>query len=191
MKRIHWHWTAGGYTPNAIEKKHYHFLVTGDGTIEEGDLAPEANRTTSDGIYAAHTRAANTGAIGVAVCAMLNARERPFLTGPCPITAAQVDALIALSADLCETYGIPVTDKTTLTHAEVQTNLGIAQRGKWDINWLPGMTEPVSDPRVTGRNLRARLKAYMDASKIPPAPEPSAGLFAAILTAFAAIFRRT
>jgi hypothetical protein len=32
---------------------------------------------------------------------------------------------------------VPVTPKTVLSHAEVQANLGIKQKGKWDIAILP------------------------------------------------------
>jgi hypothetical protein len=40
-------------------------------------------------------------------------------------------------AELCKHYKVPVTDKTVLSHAEVQKNLGITQRGKWDVAILP------------------------------------------------------
>jgi hypothetical protein len=42
-----------------------------------------------------------------------------------------------LVADLCRTYGIPVTRETVLTHAEVEPTLGVKQRGKWDLTRLP------------------------------------------------------
>ena len=166
------HWTAGGHKASAVDKKHYHFLIEGSGKVVPGDHNPEVNRSTSDGLYVAHTRRANTGAIGVTVCAMLGARERPFSAGRYPITDAQADALVGLVADLADTYNIPVTRTTVLTHAEVQPTLGIAQRGKWDIMWLPGMSEP-DDPVKVGDELRFRIKSAMN-PVAPPAVEVEA-----------------
>ena len=82
---------------------------------------------------------------------MVGAVERPFNAGRYPITPAQVDALARLCADLCRDYTIPVTRKTVLTHAEVQPTLGITQRGKWDVSWLPGMGAR-GQPRDRGRH---------------------------------------
>lgn len=187
MKRIIWHWSAGAHKASAIDKRHYHVIIEGDGTVVSGDKLPEANLDTSDGHYAAHTRAANTGAIGLAVAAMTGAKERPFNPGKYPITQVQLTQLIEETANLCETYDIPVTRETVLSHAEVQPTLGIRQRGKWDIAWTPGMTEP-GDPVQVGDRLRAMVKVQMG-RKGPdkPAP-PSSGGFAAILKAIASLF---
>ena len=45
-----------------------------------------------------------------------------------------------------------------MSHAEVQPTLKIAQRGKWDIIWLPGMTQP-GDPVRVGDHIRGLIKA--------------------------------
>ena len=172
MKRIHIHWTAGGYTFNSTDAKHYHFGIDGKGNVHPGNHKPEANLTTSDGVYAAHTRRANTGAIGVALCGMSGAKERPFSAGAYAITAKQVDALVDLVADLAETYGIPIERTTVLTHAEVETTLGVAQRGKWDITWLPGMDKP-GDPIAVGDMLRARIRAAATKPVDPPRTSPT------------------
>lgn len=153
MKRIIWHWTAGTHNVSDLDRKHYHFIIDGEGTVHDGYYLPEANRSTRDGHYAAHTRALNTGSIGVAVAAMANAQERPFNAGRYPITEAQIEALALLSADLGKTYNIPVKRNTMLSHAEVQPTLGVKQRGKWDITWLPDMPHP-SSPIVVGDKLR-------------------------------------
>jgi hypothetical protein len=164
MNRIIWHWTGGAHKANDSDKRHYHFIIEGDGTVVNGNHPPEANaviRSPRDGsTYAAHTRGANTGSIGVAVAAMRGATERPFSAGPSPITGKQVEALVRLTADLCRRYNIPVTDQTVLSHAEVQPRLGIAQGGKWDIAWLPGMAGP-GDPLAIGDGLRDRVRAMM------------------------------
>ena len=62
----------------------------------------------------------------------------------------------ATSDELCRLHGIPVTRENVLTHAEVQSTLGIAQRAKWDVKWLPGMPTAV-DAHEIGDTLRERV----------------------------------
>ena len=168
MKRIIIHWTGGSHSFNASDARHYHFGIDGDGKVHEGNLKPEANLDCTDGNYVAHTRRCNTGSIGVGVCGMHAARYRPFDPGQYPINHRQIDALAELCADLCETYRIPVTRETVLTHAEVQPTLGIRQRGKWDITWLPGLREPIS-AATAGNILRERIA---EKAGQPPLPHP-------------------
>jgi hypothetical protein len=89
---------------------------------------------------------------------MFGARERPFDPGKYPITPKQLRAFAQTVAEFSLTYDIPVTRKTVLTHAEVQGTLGVWQRGKWDVTWLPGMSEP-SDPLDVGDGLRQLITA--------------------------------
>lgn len=152
------HWTAGGHHASDLDRKHYHEIVQGDGVRVTGNLLPEANESTSDGVYAAHTRALNTGSIGLAMAAMRGARERPFHPGDAPIKAGQLHAFVQMVAEYADTYSIPITRKTVLTHAEVQPTLVVWQRGKWDIAWLPGMARP-GDPVHVGDELRAMIVA--------------------------------
>lgn len=174
MKRIILHWSAGSHKASALDKKHYHFIIEGDGNVVEGDLPPEANLSTKDGEYAAHTRNCNTGAIGVAVAAMAGAREHPFTAGRFPVTPAQIDAMTTLCAQLCRAFSIPVTRTTVLTHAEVQPTLGIVQRGKWDITWLPGM-QGVEAPVAVGDRLRGLIKAKLAPRTPKPTQTPPTG----------------
>lgn len=133
MARIHIHWTGGGHTPNSVDLAHYHVLIDGAGRPVKGKPSILANSGRIKDGYAAHTFNANTGAIGISMCGMLHARESPFYAGPNPLTQSQWDAMIRAVAQLARVYDIAVTPRTILTHAEVQTNLGIAQRQKWDI----------------------------------------------------------
>lgn len=160
LRRVHWHWTTGAHQPNDYERSRYHFLIDRDGRIHHGLHRPEANARIVGDAYAAHTASANTGAIGVALCGMAGARERPFSPGSHPITELQIDALIEFTAQLCQTYGIRVTRRTVLSHAEVQPTLGIAQKAKWDIAWLPGM-RAAGDPVAIGDELRLRVMEAM------------------------------
>lgn len=155
IKRIHWHWTGGAPGINAKESDSYNFVIT----WPEGEViacVPVARQIPPliNGAYAAHTRGANSNAIGISLDAMAGAVERPFKSGAYPVTQAQVDALVALSRKLGAQYGIPVTRATMLTHAEVQGTLRIKQRNKWDIMWLPGMAK-TADPVMVGDMLRA------------------------------------
>ncbi len=179
MKRIHMHWTAGGHTPNHVDLEHYHRISDGNGNTHVGKHPIRANaRPIGNKPYAAHTRKANTDAIGVSMAAMRGAKESPFDPGTSPITTTQLDGFVKMVAELCEDYDIPVTRETVLTHAEVQPTLGVKQRFKWDITWLPGMEKP-GDPIVVGDVLRKMIKEKMqiavDPTKADTGPIPVVG----------------
>jgi len=173
MKRIIIHWTGGTGTPNAVERKRYHFLIDAAGKVHDGNLKPEANRDCTDGNYAAHTRACNTASIGIGLCGMAGAAERPFDAGKHPLNREQFTALARLCADLCDTYAIAVARRSVLTHAEVEPTLAIKQRGKWDITWIPGMSI-TGDPVMIGDHLRKMIAdtitATCPAAKTPQKP---------------------
>ena len=193
MQRIIMHWTAGTHIASSVDREHYHILVQGDGSVVYGDYEISDNISIADNRYAAHTRNLNTGSIGVAVCAMKDARQVPFDPGKYPITEAQLKALVREVARLAKGYNIPVTRKTILSHAEVQPTLGVAQAGKWDIAWIPGWPN-ATDPLGVGDCLRSMIRAEMAGEAVvpdpvaplpgPPIPEKTAaGLAAAILMA--------
>ncbi|TPE42927.1 peptidoglycan recognition protein family protein, partial [Amaricoccus solimangrovi] len=132
--------------------------------------------------------------IGVALCGMVGAVEAPFSPGLHPINELQLRAAAQLVADLCGRYGIPVTPRTVLTHAEVQPTLGIAQRGKWDIARLPWRPDLVG-PRPVGDYIRQLvLEETRPAAPIPiattgsPDAPPRPGLAALILAALRGFF---
>jgi hypothetical protein len=147
LTHVRWHWTGGAYKPNATDRKHYHFIIDGDGNVIR---CHDPRKVLS------HTWRANTGAIGVAVAAMHGAVERPFNRGPCPLLSKQLTALSSLSARLCAEYDIPVSKWSTMSHSEVQPTLGIRQKRKWDINWLPDMVGP-ADPHTVGDRIRGMV----------------------------------
>jgi N-acetyl-anhydromuramyl-L-alanine amidase AmpD len=158
LKRIIMHWTGGPHKATDLDREHYHFIVEGDGKVVSGKLRPEDNISTNDGIYGAHTLSLNTGSIGVSIAAMAGAHDVPFSWGSAPITETQVAALCKLVKSLCDKYGIEISRRTVLTHAEVQPTLKIKQRGKWDICCLPG-DKMIRDPVKIGDILRARIVA--------------------------------
>ncbi|MEL6767198.1 MAG: N-acetylmuramoyl-L-alanine amidase [Pseudomonadota bacterium] len=156
-QRIVMHWTAGGHDMSDSDYEKYHEVVEGDGTRRLCKRRPEANNDTSDGDYAAHVRAKNTGSIGLAMCCMAGAQERPFKKGSHPMTDVQLNVFIDMVAEYAETYDIPIDRRHVLSHEEVDVTLGVPQ-DKWDIMWLPHMAKPGNVVEV-GDFLRERITA--------------------------------
>jgi N-acetyl-anhydromuramyl-L-alanine amidase AmpD len=158
--RIVMHWTAGNAGNQIDDKDHYHEIVDRSGQRHLGKFTVDHNCNVAHiraGLYAAHTSRLNTGSIGLSMDAMRGAQERPFSTGPEPITTVQLQAFVKMVAEYARKYHITITPTTVLTHAEVQPTLGVQQRGKWDICWLPGMSAP-GDPVVVGNVLRIMVR---------------------------------
>jgi hypothetical protein len=166
MKGIVAHWTAGRHDASDNDREHYHFLWEHDGKIVRGDHEVSDNVSAADNDYAAHTRGCNTGFIGVSLCCMgdtqspSRVREEPFVPGPFPMTKVQWDAMVAGIAQLCKFYGIPVTPRTVLSHAEVEKTLGIKQRQKWDFTRL-AFDLSVKGAKACGDKMRAEVKARL------------------------------
>ena len=174
MKRVHGHWTAGGHEANETDRKAYHLLVEGDGKLVRGIPSIAANSGSLKDGYSAHTLNANTDSISISMCGMAGAVESPFDAGRSPLTLPQWNIFIAANAQLCRVYNVPVTPKTDLFHAEVQANLGIKQRNKWDVTRL------VFDPATVGakaigdkmrREVSAILAGKAPAPPVEPVPE--------------------
>ena len=162
LKRIIAHWAVTGYKCDAVSKQHYHYIYEGDGKEVAGFFRPEANESIADGVYAKHTRGTNEGSIGVSCAAMLGAVsvDKP---GKYPIRLVQFEAMCAGMARLCKKYGIPVTPKTILSHAEVEAVLGNKQLGKWDISVLP--FAKLKGAKACGDFMRQRVAAHLAALK--------------------------
>lgn len=161
MKRIIFHWTAGAYKANDVDKKSYHFIIEGDGTVVNGIYRPEDNLSTADGKYAKHTKGLNTGSIGVSLACMSGAREVPFNPGKFPMTKTQWDAGIRLGAQLAKRYRIPVLKETILSHAEVEKTLGVKQNNKWDFTRLAWAPEIIG-AEACGNLLRNSIKKELE-----------------------------
>ena len=141
-KRIILHWTGGGHRANSVDRRHYHYVIEGDGTVVAGEHPVAANLRTplKDGEYAAHTGGFNAGSVGVALAGMFGAR-RGGDAGPYPLTKAQIDTLITFVALLCDTWGLDPHDPAQLfTHHEAWTLhrvKGVSNPTKWDITTIP------------------------------------------------------
>lgn len=168
MRRIHWHWPAGGHYPNQTDLNAYHLLVDVDGKWHKGRASIALNSGSPKPGYAAHTLNANSDAIGIALCGMGGAQESPFDPGKWPIRPIQVDTLVAGCRQLGEFYDIPVTRKTMLSHAEVQSTLGIQQRNKWDWTRLPDDVTTLRGAHAIGDWIRGRIAG----AALPVVAEP-------------------
>ncbi len=172
MNRVICHWTAGGHKASHLDQAHYHLLVEADGNLVRGKYAISANSPIrKERGYAAHTRQANTRSIGITCCSMFNARERPFDPGPFPMTEKQWTVMAEVTAELCKFYDIPVLPHTVLGHGEVERNLGIKQRGKWDPLALPW--KPKLSLHEAGDLFREQVEGFLEA----PHPEETEPIF--------------
>lgn len=164
-ERIVCHWTGGNHRASSEDREHYHFLVQGDGEVVRGRHPVNANDDARDGVYAAHTRGKNTRSIGVAVCCMFDAKERPFVAGRFPMTEVQWRRMAEVVAQLCQRYRIAVTPETVLAHGEVEPILGVKQRAKWDPLVLPWASD--LERREVGERFRRQVLASIGAAEQP------------------------
>lgn len=151
LTKITFHWTAGVYTPNQTDLNAYHFLIDGEGNVHKGKYKPEDNINCQDGVYARHCGGMNTGNIGIAICGMFSPDY--------PIKRKQIEAACKLAAQLCERYGIRITNKNVVTHAEVGKLLPHStSAGKIDINNLPCVA--VYGVTAVGNWIRNKVQWY-------------------------------
>jgi len=171
MNRIIWHHTGGQYNPNATDRRAYHQIIDGDGQVHSGqfEIAANAPGQLRKGAYAAHTRHLNGGSIGVSIAAMAGGAWSDPFGGQYPVKPAQVDALMRETGRLCGVYGIEVGARTVLSHAEVQTTLGVQQSNKWDFDYDPRGGQS-RDPVGIGGELRQEVLRILGAPPVPVIP---------------------
>ena len=172
MKRIHIHWTGGGHIPNAVDKRAYHLIGPGGGGVVRGDFSIAANKSPIRGNYAAHTLNANGDAIGYSMACMADSKESPFNPGVAPLTRTQWDEMIENVAQMCIFFGIEVTPQTVMTHAEVQSNLGIKQKNKWDVTRLAFDPNGPKGAKQIGDMMRKQIQAEINVQKLPQTKKP-------------------
>lgn len=171
MTAIIEHWTAGSYTANSTELGCYHVLTQGDGSIRYGvDIALNSGQFHKG--YATHTSGGNLNRIGHAMCGMRGASENPWNPGSQPLTKHQWDKHVLAAADLCEFYSIAVTRDKLLFHAEVSQELGIPQKGKWDVTRLP-FDDSVRGARAVGDKFRDEVLSALRGNEPSPLPKPT------------------
>ena len=157
------HWTGGSYNVSSLDKNHYQAIIAGDASVEFGNFSPEDQRSVSDQIYGAHTRAFNTKCIGVACACMAGAEESaewPDYGSDYPLKQSQFEQMCRVNAQFCIEYSIPVRPDRVMLHAEVEHNVGIWQRGKWDITVLP-WDRSISGFKAVGDEMRRLTSKYI------------------------------
>lgn len=155
MNKIILHHTAGGYYPNNIDLKAYHFCIDKDGSVHEGKHIPEDNLNCNDGIYAAHTYKGNTRSIGIAACCnrYFNLIDKKT---PNPITKIQFEAMCKLAATMCKKYKININNVYTHYGFDLIRNI---KQGKIDITYLP--FKPDLKPIEVENYFRNKIKWYL------------------------------
>lgn len=174
LRSISLHWTAGDYTTVFGA---YHFCLRGADDVlvqQTNDLRanmrdvrseddpPSNGRRGRAGLrYAAHTSGRNSWSVGIAICAMRDARPDDF--GAFPLTDPQVAALCAVAARIARAYAIPPA--AIRTHAEAALEDGYFGAGsdelRWDIARLAPQLGPLrpDEASAVGAELRARIAA--------------------------------
>lgn len=162
--RVHWHWAASTYAVNWNVVKHYNAVFDKDGNKHDGGAPPEQQAFYSPpkGFGVSHTYRANTHAVGLSVAAMAGAKVTSWGSGVVdqgkyPLTWEGIDGMLEETAELCREFDIRPSPWTTITHCEVQTNIGIQQRHKWDIRVLPDNPNKLLGEKEAGDILRARM----------------------------------
>lgn len=185
IKSVILHWTATRHKVTPFLLSHYNYVIDDMGDEHIGHPLAVQTPPLRSGQYAAHTLNANSNRAGIALSGMLGAKEKPFSYGDYPITAIQFRSAASLTATICIDHGITVTPKTVLTHAEVERNLGIKQRGKWDITRLPWDRDIVGATKV-GNYYRERVNAELERR----VTEPEQSLWGRLIQAVTDYFRK-
>ena len=111
-------------------------------------------------MYAPHTGGGNTASIGVALCGMMNFKDKNHL-GSCPITRVQFESAMKLCAQLALKYEIPIKSTTVMTHYEFgKSHPETSSRGKIDITFLPPFSWLEKDE--IGKFIRSKIKWYLN-----------------------------
>lgn len=152
LRSISLHWTAGDYTSVFPA---YHFCISGSAepivhaTHRLQQNMRDLREAPPGTVYAAHTSGRNSFSVGIAVCAMNDARPDDF--GSCPITAAQIHALCVVSERIAWTYRIPIA--AIRTHAEAAVDDGyfgaIGDDRRWDIARVVPDARPLREAEAT------------------------------------------
>lgn len=162
INRIHWHWMGSSYTMSKAALSHYNDGVDYEGNVYDGGApaAQQADYSHPRRIGVSHTYRANTGAIGIGMACMAGATTKGNTVdcGKYPLTDKAIDGMLKRSLEYCELYDIRISPWTCLTHAEVGLNIGLKQRGKWDIRVLPSNPTRLLGIREAGDILRERMK---------------------------------
>lgn len=170
IERVVCHWSAGAYRVSGLDRKHYHVILQDDAALRTGSdvtavrgiHTPADNDNCVDRKYAAHTKGLNTRSFGLSVACMHDAARRgPY--GKYPLTLLLWERMAQAAAEICEAYGLPVTERTVLFHSEALRVYGKPQAGKWDIDVLPW--NPTLPPDDVHAEFRRKTGWYLAREK--------------------------
>ena len=161
--RITLHHTVGRYNQLFSD---YHYCITYDkakdvASVVKGKYKPEDNDSTSDGKYAPHCKMANTGNVGIGICACLGYDSKTHTSPTYPITGKQIELAFRLMAELCIKYNIKIEE--VQTHYERDQKLGPKKSGKVDILFIPSY--PDVKPQEVGNFIRKKVQWYINQIK--------------------------
>lgn len=168
-ERIIMHWTWGSSFPSSEDKLLYHVIIDGHGNRVWGTYSISDNCLPNE-VFAPHTQGLSKGSIGVALAGMAGAHEHPFDAGSHPINHGQYEIGCRVAAELCFHYGLMVSERTVLTHGEVNKFYGVQGQEDWDLMVLPWQPSLTYDQ--AGERLRNRVRYYLSNYRISlPAAE--------------------
>lgn len=155
IDRVYLHWTAGRYHEIYSD---YHISIDSDGRI----YVPAADLT----IRRSHTWKRNTGSVGIAVCACVDARANAgydMTMGSQPVTEAQIEAMSVIVALFSRYGGIPV--ECCQTHCEAAYFDGYGPfsgdpETRWDLWYLPDSAAG-GHLRGGGEVIRGKARWYL------------------------------
>lgn len=148
------HWTAGRYHEIYDD---YHISIDNDGRVylPDNDLTIKRN----------HTWHRNSNAVGIALCACLDAQANDGYNmdmGPYPVTAAQIEAMSYVVALMAKHGGVPI--ECCITHCEAAffDKYGPYSgdpETRWDLWYLPDF-----DGKMKGGGdvIRGKARWYMN-----------------------------
>lgn len=164
LERIVMHWSGGTGTPNAVDRRAYHALVTGPhGWVVRGEYPLSANVPPLAKNYAMHVGGRNTGSAGVSWCGMRGSNALAGVMGPHPITGTQLHRGLAFTAHLCTALGLDVADPAhVFTHREAwELHKVRGRENHTKPDWIVLPSEPgVRGWAACGEWMRATAAAY-------------------------------
>jgi hypothetical protein len=173
---VTWHWTGGTYGVEH-DRDFYHFVIDRLGGVHQG-VPVLRNMGRLKASYAPHVKKGNTNNIGISLAGMGDSSQtqaKQGKYGSFPLTAAQVERLVELTALIARRYGIPVDPQRMLCHSEWPTVKKIPQSGKWDINYLPhlDLREKLhgNGTQEVGNWLRREVSSALGARATPVPPD--------------------
>lgn len=164
------HWTAGTYEPNDLERSDYHLLIVYDPKTKKVHTEKHNNYTDKLG----HTWNRNTGNVGISLCGMAAPSDWHNF-GKYPILYIQLIEACIAAAEVCLLKDLKPEDWKT--HAEWAVLDGYGPfSGDPETRWDLALFKPAKywdreqaekDVITQGEWLRGKIRFYMSQVKTP------------------------